>query len=131
MSASVRALCVAMLALFALAPAAAAQDRAVRFEIASVGDTTVTIRLGRATWVRPGAQGVAIDPRRRDELVARFRVQRLNDGSAVAVITGQTMPLTTDHIAVFAEPQRRFYGARAFWLGLLGGALIGFGAGKL
>jgi hypothetical protein len=40
------------------------------------------------------------------------------------------MPLSTAHMAVFSEPRRRFYGVRAFWLGLLGGALIGFGIGK-
>jgi hypothetical protein len=112
------------------ATTAGAQDRSVRFEIASVGDTTVTIRLGRAKWIRPGARGVAVDPAQRDELVARFRVLRVTGSEAVAVVTGQTMPLSTAHMAVFSEPQRRFYGVRAFWLGLLGGALIGFGIGK-
>lgn len=113
------------------ATTAGAQDRSVRFEIASVGDTTVTIRLGRAKWIRPGARGVAVDPAQRDELVARFRVLRVTENEAVAVVTGQTMPLSTAHMAVFSEPRRRFYGVRAFWLGLLGGALIGFGLGKL
>lgn len=113
------------------ATTAGAQDRSVRFEIASVGDTTVTIRLGRATWIRAGARGVAVDPAQRDELVARFRVLRVTDNEAVAVVTGQTMPLSTAHMAVFSEPRRRFYGVRAFWLGLLGGALIGFGIGKI
>jgi hypothetical protein len=113
------------------ATSAGAQDRSVRFEIASVGDTTVTIRLGRAKWIRPGARGVAVDPAQRDELVARFRVLRVTGSEAVALVTGQTMPLSTDHMAVFSEPRRRFYGVRAFWLGLLGGALIGFGVGKI
>lgn len=118
-------------AVFVGATTAGAQDRSVRFEIASVGDTTVTIRLGRATWIRAGARGVAVDPAQRDELVARFRVLRVTDNEAVAVVTGQTMPLSTAHMAVFSEPRRRFYGVRAFWLGLLGGALIGFGIGKI
>ena len=134
MSATLRRLLVVLVALLAAsgrARTAQAQDRSVRFEIAAVGDTTVTVRLGRVTWVRPGVRGVAIDPRRRDELVARFQVLRVTNGEAVAVITGQTMPLTTEHMAVFSEPPRRFYGVRAFWLGLLGGALVGFGAGKL
>ena len=113
------------------ATSAGAQDRSVRFEIASVGDTTVTIRLGRAKWIRPGARGVAVDPAQRDELVARFRVLHVTDNEAVALVTGQTMPLSTAHMAVFSEPRRRFYGVRAFWLGLLGGALIGFGIGKV
>jgi len=119
-------------ALVALATRpASAQDSATRFEVTGVGDSTVTFRLGRADWVRPGLRGVAVDPRRRDVLVARLRVLAVTRDSAVALVTGQTMPIVPEHVVVIARPQVRFFRSTAFWAGLVGGVVTGFIAGKL
>jgi uncharacterized membrane protein YoaK (UPF0700 family) len=75
--------------------------------------------------VRAGAAGTAIDPRRRDELVARFRVLGVREGSATALVTGQTTAITTDHVATMEEPRRPWYRHRTFWSGLILGAALG------
>ena len=57
-----------------LAAPAGAQESAVRFEISTVADSTFEFPAGRYAWVAPGIRGIAVDPRRRDALVARFQV---------------------------------------------------------
>ena len=109
-----------------VAPAAEAQSRAVRFEVAAIGDSTIEFRTGTHKWIRPGQLGVAVDPRRRDVLVARFRVETVREGSATAIITGQTTALTPDHVAVLDEPRRRAYRSAAFWIGIVVGGALGF-----
>lgn len=108
------------------APAAEAQSRAIRFEITVMGDSTIEFRTGAHKWIRPGQLGVAVDPRRRDVLIARFRVETVREGSATAVITGQTTALTHDHVAVLDEPRRSAYKSRAFWIGIVVGGALGF-----
>jgi len=107
-------------------PTAHAQSRAVRFEITAIGDSTIEFRTGLARWIRPGQLGVAVDPRRRDALIARFRVESVREGSASAVITGQTTALTADHVAVLDEPRRSAYASPAFWIGIVVGGALGF-----
>jgi hypothetical protein len=124
-------LLVGALALAFVVRPAAAQDAATRFEVAGVGDSTVTFRLGRADWVRPGLSGVAVDPRRRDVLVARLRVLAVTRDTAVALVTGQTMPIVPEHVVVIKRPPVRFFRSTAFWAGLVGGVVTGFIAGKL
>jgi hypothetical protein len=108
------------------ASAAEAQSRAVRFQLSVIGDSTIEFRTGSAKWIRPGQLGVAVDPRRRDVLIARFRVESVREGSATAVITGQTTALTSDHVAVLDEPRRSAYKSPAFLIGLVVGAALGF-----
>lgn len=108
-----------------LAAAADAQFRGVRFEITQVGDTTFRFPQGRAGWVRPEMMGIAVDPRRRDILVARFRVARIDSGLVTAVITGQTTRVATDHIAVLAEPPKPWWKGVTFWGGTVFGIVIG------
>jgi hypothetical protein len=103
----------------------AAQQRGVRFEIVGAADTTITLRAGNAGWLRAGLEGVAVDPRRRDVLVARFRLLRVGAETATAVLTGQTTVVTTDHVAIIAEPPRPWLRTRTFWAGLLAGAALG------
>ena len=105
-----------------------AQQRVARFEITSVGDTALAFRVGDVRWVLPGQTGNAIDPRRRDQLVARFRVVSVSAGVATAIVTGQTTAVSTDHMAVVAEPSRPWFKARIFWAGLLLGGALGAGA---
>jgi hypothetical protein len=109
---------------------ASAQFRGVRFEVASVGDTTVTFRTGKERWIRAGQRGIAVDPRRRDALVARLRVIRVGGGTVNAVVTGQTTAVSTEHVVVLEEPPKRWWRSRPFWSGLLAGAALGTVAGS-
>ena len=106
---------------------ASAQFRGVRFEITQVGDSTFGFSRGTAGWVKAGLTGIAVDPRRRDVLVARFRVVSVDTGFVTALITGQTTRVATEHIVVLSEPTRPWWRAAAFW----GGTVIGMVAGVL
>jgi hypothetical protein len=119
-----------MLVAFAAPAALRAQSSGVRFEITNVGDSTITFATGRADWVKKGLNGLAIDPRQRDVLVARFEVLEVREGAALAVITGATRPLSTDDVAVLDEPAPSLVRQRRFWAGVLAGALAGVGLGR-
>ncbi|HET7565019.1 MAG TPA: hypothetical protein VFJ96_08500 [Gemmatimonadaceae bacterium] len=107
--------------------AARAQDTAVRFEITSVGDSTFSFAVGHHSWVRTGAHGIAVDPARRDALIARFTVVQVNDsaGQAKALVTGQTTRVTTDHVALLMQPSVPWYRKSVFWIGTAIGAVVG------
>ena len=107
---------------------AEAQFRGVRFEITQVGDTTFRFPRGNAGWVKPGTTGIAVDPRRRDVLVARFRVVKVDSGMVTAIITGQTTRIATEHIAVLTEPPRPWYRAITFYAGIVIGFIAGIAA---
>ena len=124
---------VAVAAVALAAPRrAAAQDlqRATRFQISGVGDSTFVFALGSAKWVRVGGHGIVVDPRRRDALVAKFEVLRIDGGSATALITGETMRVTIDHFAVLEEPRMPWFAQRTFWVGAALGVVIGVGFGS-
>ena len=104
---------------------AAGQFRGVRFEITQVGDTTFRFPRGTAGWVKAGTTGIAVDPRRRDALVARFRVGSIDSGLVTAIITGQTTRVATEHIAVLAEPPKPWWKGITFWAGTVFGVVIG------
>lgn len=106
---------------------ARAQDAAVRFEITSVGDSTFSFAIGRHSWVRRGEHGIAVDPARRDALVARFTVVQVNDsaGQARALVTGQTTRVTTGHMALLVRPSVPWYRKPVFWIGTAIGAVLG------
>ena len=125
----IRRLAVVLLFLSVGAAPAQAQDRSVRFEIVSVTDTSLTFRVGTADWVKSGKEGVSVDPRRRDALIARFRVIDVRSGQATAVVLGQTSPLSVDHTAVLAEPEVRAWKRRSFWGALIIGLAAGLGIG--
>lgn len=114
-----------MLGLVLVSETASAQFRGVRFEITQVGDTTFRFPRGTAGWVKVGTTGITVDPRRRDALVARFRVTRIDTGLVTAVITGQTTRVATDHIAVLAEPPKPWWKGITFWAGTVFGVVIG------
>ena len=122
-----RLLILGSMIVFALfgASSAAAQETSVRFEISAVGDTSFLFRPGRHTWVSAGQRGIAVDPRRRDVMVARFRVVGVRDGVATAVITGQTTNIATDHVALIVQPSPHWYQRGTFWVGTLVGAVVG------
>ena len=119
----------------ALAAAACAQPAAARrpapspnppdrFDIVEVGDTTFGFAVGPRKWLRPGATGIAVDPRRRDGLVARYRVLSVKDGIVTALITGQTTRVTPDHMALAVRPVTPLLRQRSFWAGAFGGGLL-------
>jgi fructose-specific phosphotransferase system IIC component len=119
------------LAIGATAPRAVqAQDNAVRFEIRTVGDSTFTFATPQAPWVVRGLKGIAVDPRRRDGLVARFVVLGVDGGVANALILGQSQKVTTDHVVLLRPPQMHWYASKRFWVGALGGLVVGFATGK-
>lgn len=109
----------------------AAQETRARFEIVAVRDTTIVFARGSAQWIRPGLAGVIVDPRRRDALVGRFSVLSVAADSVHALVTGQTTPLSTDHVAILAVPGVAWLRRHGFWFGSLLGAVIGATAGYL
>ncbi len=123
---------LSLITLFAIAPAAArAQETAVRFPVVDVADTTFTFRVGGQQWVRPGLRGIVVDPRQRDVLVARFRVNNVSGEIARAVITGQATSVNASHTVLLDVPQKPWYRQRTFWLGTAAGAVVGFLIGGL
>lgn len=125
-------LAVAVVLFVAVPPRAAAQQRDFRFEITAVGDTTVTFRAGRLTWIVRSPSTIVVDPKRRDALVARLKVVSVSsDGEATAVVTGQTGRITTEHFVIAAEPRSRWYRSTMLWIGTAFGLAAGFALGKL
>lgn len=96
-----------------------------RFAVDSVVDSTFRFTLGGQRWVLPGQRGIAVDPRRRDALIARFRVLRVVSDTATALVTGQTARISTDLAALIERPQAPFYRNALFWAGTIMGATIG------
>ena len=121
--------CALLVGAFLAPQRASAQDTAVRFEIRSVGDSTFTFDVSRAPWVARGQKGIAVDPRRRDGLVARFVVLGVEGGTANALIEGQAQKLTTDHVVLLRQPREHWYSSKKFWAGALGGLVAGFFVG--
>jgi hypothetical protein len=95
-----------------------------RFLIVSVGDSTVSLLTARARWVRPGMYGIAVDPGRRDALVARLYVQSRVADTAVALVTGQTTRMSTDYVAILRQPSTPVLRQRTFWGGVAAGAAV-------
>lgn len=120
---------VALLALIlwmVAVPRAHAQESAVRFEITGVADSTFSFAVGAHDWLRAGQRGIVVDPRRRDALVARFRIQRVQGGLATAVVTGQTTALSREHAALVDRPAPAFFRQPVFWIGLVLGGVAGY-----
>lgn len=113
----------------ALATRAGAQETAARFEIVAVQDSTFKFTLGRQQWVAPALSGIAVDPMRRDALVARFRVLSVRGDTAVALITGETTRVTDQHVALINVPRAKWWKTASFWRGTILGAVAGLAAG--
>lgn len=102
-----------------------AQASASRFEIVDVADSTVSFATARERWVKRGLQGIAVDPMRRDALIARLVVLEAGRGQATALITGQTARLNGEHVVLIQRPPTPFYRQRTFWMGAVLGAALG------
>jgi hypothetical protein len=112
---------------------ATAQETSARFEIASAGDSTFTLVVGRHPWVRPGLYGIVVDPRQRDVLIARFQIIAADSANAMGLVTGMTTRVTTEHVALLDRPPPPlppWHKRRSFWLGVLFGIAAGFGIGN-
>ncbi len=111
-----------------------------RLGIAAVGDSTITLRIGDATWIERNQRGIVVDPGNNDALVARFRLIAVNGDSAIAVLTGLTGPVQRTHAAIVEHPRRvaerqqaeqsqrrreQWYARSLFWAGALAGAIVG------
>ena len=118
---------IAALALMLAPWRARAQETAYRFEITSVGDSTVSLSTEKHEWVRAGQKGIAVDPMRHDALVARFVILKVDPEHkrALAVVTGQTTRLTTDHVALIDRPVKKWYAQPTLWIGAAVGVVIG------
>jgi hypothetical protein len=116
-------LCALLIAVPAIAHA---QLGSARFDIDSIGDSTVTFAIGNTHWVHAGQTGLAVEPRRHDELIARLRIIRVANGSATAVITGQTSRVSEGQVALIRRPAPPFYTVGLFWIGAAVGAAITF-----
>lgn len=122
---------VIAIALYATVPRAGrAQESAYRFEIVGAGDSTFTFAVPRHPWVHAGMHGIAVDPARHDALIARFRILQVREGRAIALITGQTTRVTSDHVALVERPRTPWYKHRDFWLGTVLGAVAGVIIGR-
>ena len=120
----------AALFLCAASTPARAQLKGVRFEIKAVGDTTLGFASGSERWIRRGLRGSAVDPKKRDVLVAQLRVLQVDpQGNVTATVIGQTTAVTTDHVVVMQEPSPPWFRRKAFWGGLALGASLGVVAG--
>ena len=106
---------------------ARAQETAYRFEITTVGDSTVSISTDKHEWVREGQKGIAVDPMRHDALVARFVILHVDPvhKRALAIVTGQTTRLTTQHVALIDRPARKWYAQPTLWIGAVVGVVVG------
>src|SRR5688572_21088008 len=108
----------------------AAQETSARFEIASAGDSTFTLVVGKQVWVRPGLYGIVVDPRQRDVLVARFQIIAADSANAMGLVTGMAARVTTEHVALLDRPPAPvppWHQRRPFWLGVLLGVAAGVG----
>lgn len=115
------------LALVAVPGIARAQWRGVRFEITRVGDSTFSFPAGGEKWIKAGQNGIAVDPAKRDALIARFKVTSVGDGQVTALVTGQVTNVRTEFVAILDEPRPAWYKQATFWVGLLTGSALGAG----
>jgi hypothetical protein len=114
------------LLIAASAATAEAQTGSARFDIDSVGDSTVTFAVGNARWVHAGQTGLAVEPRSHDELIARLKILSVTRGTATALITGQTSRVVIGQVALVHRPPPPFYAVGLFWVGTAIGAAIMF-----
>ena len=116
----------------AAVPAVSAPDPQLRrFAVVTIEDTTFTILIGADRWVRRGTVGVTVDPKRRDALVAKFRVLSRTGDSAIALVTGQTTRVSQTDVALIREPVPGPLRQGVFWGGLFLGAGVGLGVALL
>ncbi len=101
---------------------------AARFEIDAVDDSTARFRPKESRWVRPGMAVYAVDPMRRDAIVARMRVLSAEGESVTALVTSQVARVNTSHVLLIARDVAPWWRARTFWWGAAAGGAVGAAA---
>jgi hypothetical protein len=124
------ALLLSVIAVLLPAHSVAAQDNFARFEIVEPTDTTFSIVLRGARWVKKGMTGYVLDPRERDLMVGRFTVDQVDERTARAKITGMTTGITIFHAAMLPVPRKPWFKQMIFWIGTGLGMTIGYFVGK-
>jgi hypothetical protein len=99
-----------------------------RFQLVAADDSTVSFLAPREPWVREGMYGIAVDPARRDALVARLYVLARSADTTVALVTGQTTRMSAEYVAIFRRPTTPMLRQQSFWGGLAAGIAVGLGA---
>ena len=100
---------------------------AARFEIDAVDDSTATFRVFESRGIHAGVAAYAVDPMRRDALVARLTILRRDSATATALVTSQVARVTRDHVLLVPPPPRSWWRSRLFWIGALMGSAVGVG----
>jgi hypothetical protein len=98
---------------------------AARFEIDVVDDSTATFRPVEARWLRTGMFAYAVDPKNRDALVARLRLQTDDGIQITALVTSQVKRVSTTHVLLIPRPIVPWYQAPRFWFGAFLGGMAG------
>ena len=112
------------------APARIPRD-AARFPIERITDSTATIRLEEARWVKAGLPAWVVDASRGDALVARLRVTSRDSLEATALVLSQAAAVRNTHMLVVAHPTPSWWKRGSFWSGAAVGAALGVGVGAL
>jgi hypothetical protein len=98
---------------------------AARFEIDVVDDSTATFRPVEARWLRTGMFAYAVDPKNRDALVARLRLQTDDGIQMTALVTSQVKRVNTSHVLLIPRPIVPWYQSPRFWFGAFLGGMAG------
>lgn len=104
---------------------------AARFPIERITDSTATIRLEEAKWVKAGLPAWVVDASRGDALVARLRVTSRDSVEATALVLSQAAAVRQSHMLVVAHPTASWWKRGSFWSGAALGAALGVGAGVI
>ncbi len=101
---------------------------AARFEIDAVNDSTASFRPQEARWIRVGMSAYAVNPLKRDALVARLRVQAQTGESMTALVTSQVGRVSTAHFLLIMRPAEPWWRGDRFWWGAAAGTVLGAAA---
>lgn len=104
---------------------------AARFPIERITDSTATIRLEEARWVKAGMPAWVVDASRGDALVARLRVTSRDSAEATALVLSQAAVVRQSHVLLVAHPTPSWWKRGSFWSGTALGAALGLGASAL
>lgn len=97
---------------------------AARFALQPLTDSTATFESAEASWVRVGAEGIAVDPTRGDALVARLRVVVAGADTAMVLVTGQTTRVSSGHVLLLVRPRTPWWRDKRFWWGAVSGIAV-------
>jgi hypothetical protein len=95
-----------------------------RFAVVELTDSTVRFDASDARWLRPGMIGYAVDPSKKDALVASLSLMGTGGREYKALITGQREPVDSTHIVVFLRPDTPWWRTKHYWGGFVIGVVV-------